>query len=256
MTMETTTDEFLGGRLSLRQPAKGFRTGLDGVLLAASCRAVAGETVVDCGAATGAVGLCVARRIDGVRVTLLEREPTLAGLARQNAAANALEDRVEVIAADLLLPLSQSGIADRAGKFDHALANPPYHPAGRGTPSGRHLRDQANVMPPGSLDKWLRFMAAMTVPGGTATVIHLASELRPLLDAFGDRFGALRVLPILPRAQSAASRILVSGVKGSRADLKLLAPLVLHGSSGSAFRPEIEAILRSGAPLPDCWFGS
>ena len=32
----TSEDVFLGGRLTIRQPAKGFRAGLDAVLLAAA----------------------------------------------------------------------------------------------------------------------------------------------------------------------------------------------------------------------------
>ena len=63
------------------------------------------------------------------------------------------------------------------------------------------------------------------------------------------RFGGILVLPIHPRAGEPAGRVLVHGIKGSRAPLQLLPGLVLH-DAGKGFRPEIEAVLRHGAPLP------
>ena len=45
-------------------------------------------------------------------------------------------------------------------------------------------------------------------------------------------------------AELAASRILVRSVKGSRAALRLLPPLILHGGEGNAFTPGVEALLR------------
>jgi tRNA1(Val) A37 N6-methylase TrmN6 len=99
------------------------------------------------------------------------------------------------------------------------------------------------------LDVWGRFMARMVAPGGTATMIHKAEALGAVLAAFSNRFGALRVLPLHPRAEAPANRILVQGAKGSRATLVLLPAFVVHGA-GQAFRPEAEAILRDGAALP------
>ena len=44
-TPEFTDDRILGGRVVLRQPAKGYRAGLDAALLAAACDAAAGARV-------------------------------------------------------------------------------------------------------------------------------------------------------------------------------------------------------------------
>ena len=41
--IDITEDLFLGGKLSLLQPKKGFRAGLDSVLLAAAVNAKSGE---------------------------------------------------------------------------------------------------------------------------------------------------------------------------------------------------------------------
>jgi tRNA1(Val) A37 N6-methylase TrmN6 len=88
----------------------------------------------------------------------------------------------------------------------------------------------------------------MVKQGGRATVIHKADALPRLLAAIGSRFGDLSVFPVYPRAGESAIRVIVSGLKGSRAPLKLKSGLVLHGD-GQAFTTAANAILRHGASL-------
>ncbi|MBL9010312.1 MAG: methyltransferase, partial [Alphaproteobacteria bacterium] len=84
----TTRDAFLGGTLTLVQPASGFRAGVDSVMLAAAVPARAGERVLELGSGAGVAALCLARRVEGVAVTGLEIQADLAALAAENAAAN------------------------------------------------------------------------------------------------------------------------------------------------------------------------
>src|SRR5258708_29089772 len=92
-----TEDAFLGGQLRLRQPRSGHRAGHDAMLLAAATPAHSGDRVVDLGAGVGAAGLAVARRVPGVELVLVEIEADLAGLARGNAASNAISADVIVL---------------------------------------------------------------------------------------------------------------------------------------------------------------
>ena len=79
--------------------------------------------------------------------------------------------------------------------------------------------------------------------------VHTAEALPPLLAAFTLRFGAVTVLPLLPRDGQPTSRVLVRGIKGSRAPFRLLAAQALHELDGRAFRPEFDAIFRGTASL-------
>jgi tRNA1(Val) A37 N6-methylase TrmN6 len=249
--MRTTDDAFLGGALRVLQPQDGYRAGLDAVLLAASARVEKGGAarVLDVGAGAGVVGLAVAHRVDTASVTLVERDPELAALARANVDRNGLTTRVRVVEGDVTRPLRElEELAPLADSFDHVLANPPFHTEGRGTAAGDAFKATGHAMPEGSLDRWVRFMAAMAKPGGTATLIHRAEALGDILPVLSGRFGALVVLPIHSHDGDPASRVLVRGTKGSRAPLQLLAGLVLHNPD-QGFRPEVEAILRGGAPL-------
>ena len=82
----TTRDAFLGGKLRLRQPRRGYRAGIDPVLLAASVPARPGQSVLDLGCGAGAAALCLAARVGGLRLAGLERQADYAELARANAA--------------------------------------------------------------------------------------------------------------------------------------------------------------------------
>ncbi|MFM9849443.1 MAG: tRNA1(Val) (adenine(37)-N6)-methyltransferase [Hyphomicrobiaceae bacterium] len=249
--MDLTDDACLGGARLILPPKRSDRAGLDAVLLAAACPARGGENVVDAGAGVGTVGLCVARRVEDVRVTLVEMEPELADLARQNVERNGLAVRVAVVDADVRdggRPFHAEAGGLTAGAFAHAVANPPYLSAGDGTEPTNRLKAAAHSMPGDDLDQWVRFLATALTGDGTATMIHRADALRPLLGAFDSRFGAIKVFPIFPREGMAANRIIVHGVKGSRAPLQILPGLVLHGDAHE-FRPQAEAILRDGAAL-------
>jgi tRNA1(Val) A37 N6-methylase TrmN6 len=250
--METTEDQFLGGKLTIRQLAHGYRAGLDAVILAAACPAEEGPRArcLDCGAGAGVAGLALARRVSDAHVTLVEHVEVLAGLATENAAANGLRERAVVVVADLTKPLAQTpALAELAGSFDQVIANPPYHSQNDGTPAAHPVKAGSHAMAAGSLDDWVRFAAAMTRADGQLTLIHRAAALAEVLFALDRRFGRVRVLPLHPREGAPASRILVSAVKGSRAPLELLPGRILHRAGEHKFMPEFEAILRNGQKL-------
>ena len=247
---DETDDAFLGGALAVLQPKSGFRAGIDAVLLAAAVPTLAGHAaaILDAGAGVGVAGLCVARRSPTVNVTLLERSPELAGLARRNVARNDLADRVTVIEADLLASATHLGsVGLRSEAFDVVLTNPPWLEDGRSRPSADPIKARANAMPEADLDGWLRFAARVTAPGGTLVLLHRADALDRVLAAMHGRFGGVDILPIHPRQGQPANRVVLRATKGSRAPLAILAGFVVHDENG--FTAPMEAILRTGALL-------
>jgi tRNA1(Val) A37 N6-methylase TrmN6 len=251
---DRTQDAFLGGKLMLLQPKSGYRAGLDAVLLAATVPVGGNAIVADLGAGVGTVGLSAVTRVAGLRAVLVEREAVLAAYAGDNIAHNELDSRAEVVIADI--EAQPAAVLDALGltadRFDHVVANPPFHVEGDGRAPPDRLKAMSHVMPDGGVERWVRSMARLTKPGGTAAMIHRADALSEVLAAFGGRFGAVTVLPVYPRAGEHAVRVIVAGRKGSRAPSRLLSGLVVHADQGHGFTPMLEAVLRHGAGL-DLW---
>jgi tRNA1(Val) A37 N6-methylase TrmN6 len=244
----TSEDAVLGGRLRLRQPLKGHRVGHDAILLAAATAAAAGELAIDFGAGVGGAGLALAARVDGLKVTLVEIDPGLCALATHNARLNGLDARVGALCADVGSPqaLEQSGLAARS--IDRVLMNPPFHEAGRAQASPDPRRRAAYMAEPGLLDRWLASAAFLLKPGGAVSLIWRADGEAAVLAALTPSFGGIVLLPVLPRPDRPAIRILVHAVKGGHGAARRLAPLILNDADG---RPSAaaEAVLRGGATL-------
>lgn len=250
--MRVSDDAFLGGQLGILQPRDGYRAGLDAVMLAAAVRDREGRPfrVLDAGAGVGTAGLCVARRCSNATVVLVEQEPDLVTLARENIGRNALGERVSVAQLDVSnapqAALAALGIGE--GSFDQVIANPPYHAEGSGTAAPHALKAAAHIMPEADLDAWCRFLARLARPGGEATLVHKTAALPDLLQAMEGRFGGLVARPLHSFAGEPAGRILLSGIKGSRAPFRLEAGLVLHDAE-RRFTLGAEGVLRLGQSL-------
>ena len=243
----TTTDDFLGGRISIVQPSRGHRSGSDAIWLQAAVPAHAGDHILDVGAGVGVAGLALLARVPECKVTALERDPTLCELAERNAAFNGISPHFTVICGDITArspSLLAKGIL-REG-YDHVMANPPFH--SEGTVRTAAEKRAAHEMKPGELEGWLRFMTTAAAPKAPLTLIHRPEALREILTLMQERFGEITIFPLFPKEGAAASRIIVQGRKGTRGAPKLRRGLVLHRSDGS-YTDAAEAVLRHGEKL-------
>jgi len=245
---DVSEDAVLGGRLILRQPRKGHRVGHDSVLLAAACSVRSGNHLIDLGAGVGAAGLAVARRVDDLAVTLVEVDPALVVLARENAGRNGLAERVHAVSLDVAAPPAAFAAAGLSpGAADHVLMNPPFHAAHNPSPDRR--RRLAHAATSDTLLLWVDVAARLLRPTGVVTLIWRADGLDAVLEALAGDFGAAAVLPVHPKPDAAAIRVLVRAVRASRTPLALLPGLFLADQEGRP-TPEAEAVLRQGALLP------
>ena len=233
---DVTEDGFLNGLLKLRQPKRGFRAGLDAVMLAAAVPARAGETALELGAGVGTASLCVALRT-GCDVTGLEIDPQLADLANQTATLNAMADRARFETADGLV-----WATDR--RFAHVFCNPPFHDdtGQRSTDAqrARALRDA------GTLKDWVRSGLEHVASKGSFTIILRADRLKEVLAALPSN--GVTIYPLLPHEGEAPKRVIVQIRNGSSAPQVCLSGLILHKADG-AYTAEADDVLRGGKGL-------
>lgn len=243
-----TQDDFLGGKLRIWQPAKGYRAGVDPVLLAAATPVRAGQSVLELGCGVGTAALCLHARVPGLRLTGVELQACYASLAEKNAAEN--RAAMEVTIADL------RGLPEtlKATEFDHVIANPPYYQRDRSTSARDTGRDIA-LGGDTDLQDWIDVATRRLRPKGYLTFIQRADRLPDILAGMDERLGSVRVRPIAPRVGRAAELVIVQARKGGRAAFVLEAPLVMHAGvlhtqDAESYTPEVLTILREGGALP------
>jgi tRNA1(Val) A37 N6-methylase TrmN6 len=241
----TTLDTVLGGRVTLHQPAVGYRVAIDPILLAAACPAEPGESVVDLGCGVGTAALCLAWRVRDISCVGIDLQSELADLANRNARENNLADRARFLAGDILdrtLPIY-------AQPSDHVIVNPPYLKRGTATPSENPAKALANIEGEADLAAWVAAAAKAARPGGSITFIHRADRLPELLALLGARCGGLVIQPLHPKSGAAAHRVILAGRLDQRLPAILLPGHIVHEADGS-FSDQLQRVLRDGAALP------
>lgn len=224
---------------------RGHRSGIDAMMLAAAVPDGFSGYCADLGAGAGAAGLAVLSRLPEARVTLFENDPIMIDCARQSLELpqnNKLKTRATVIEADVTL---RGDAREAAGllnnHFDFAIFNPPFNdPADRQTPDA--TKANAHVMGETMFEDWLRTVAAIVKQGGGMALIARPQSLGVILNAIGKRFGALEIIPVHPHPDAAAIRMILRGVKGSRARLKFMPAHMLHAKDSDTFLPKAEAV--------------
>jgi tRNA1(Val) A37 N6-methylase TrmN6 len=236
--IETTQDKLLGGRLRFAQPADGYRAAIDPVLLAAA----AGKPVkaLDLGCGAGAALLCLLARAPETQAVGVEIDPDLAGLARDNLAANDFASRARIVEGDAAA-FGETG-------FDLVMVNPPYLDPARADPSPHARKRKADMEGGLDLAAWVKAAKRAASPKAHILFVQRADRLADLLTAMKG-LGEFVVFPLWPKAGEHAKRVLVRARMGSRAPLMLARGLVLHDADGK-FSAAADSILRDGGELP------
>lgn len=229
----------LDGRILLRQPVSGFRSGSDAVLLAAACHPPTGGDVIELGCGTGSPMLCLAWRRPDIRFTGIEIDPPTAQLAAFNIDRNGMSGRGRVICADAGRPPLRP---DRA---DLVLANPPYFVEGRHRRSPDPARDRARAENAAPLSAWVRTAVDLLRAQGVAVFImrtERRAEMRQALPA-GWSMTERPVVGSLHKPPKRFLALLHTGGPGAR-----LPPLRLHHADGAETHLAA-AIFRHAAPI-------
>lgn len=237
--MLTTEGTLLAGRLRYRQPASGYRTGIEPVLLAACVPARPGQRVLEGGAGAGAGLMCLAARVPDVRGAAVELDADMAELARANFAANGFGALVAVEGDVTQIEL---------GAADHAMANPPWF-SEAGTPSPLPGRQRAKHGAPELVAAWVRALAAGLRRRGTLTLALPAASVPDGLAALAAAgCGSPALLPLWPRAGRPAKIVLLQAIRGGSGAFRLAPGVVLHEVDGR-YTAAADAVLRGGAAL-------
>ncbi len=248
MVTEYTQDYLLDKQIKIFQPVDGYRASSDAVLLSAMVSHLkSGSRLLDVGAGTGAISLCLAQRFmrQDIQIDGLELQPILTELATLSARANGF-DFVHFHQTDIRQKMSNSAITPCS--YDAVITNPPY--SEHDMPSPNAGKAAAHNHSNFDLLQWLNFCLKMTKPFGKIYLINRVEALPQICAAFNGKAGGLMILPIYSKAGQEAKRIIVAAQKDSKAPCRILAPFITHNLSGK-YTSEAEKILRGGNSFAD-----
>lgn len=242
---DESLDALFDGRLKLYQSRGGYRFSLDAVLLAHFARLKRGEKVYDLGTGNGVVPLILADYYPWLKVTGVELQDGMVERARRNVGLNDFHDRVEIVKGDVRFIES---IAPPES-CDVVVCNPPFRGSTSGRTSPNEEKRMARHEMAGSLRDFLRAGVFLLRPKGRMTIIYPAGRAVDLLAAMRQAgVEPKRLRMIHSFSDSEATLILAEGVKGGRAALKVLSPLIVYRRV-SEYSDELNHILagtRSG----------
>lgn len=234
--MEVTLDSIKD--IKLYQPKKGYRFSVDALLLEDFITARGLYRGVELGTGSGIISILLARRLRQTRIIAVELQESLAMIAKQNITLNDLDDRVELLTADIrelrkMLP---------SGGFDFVFSNPPFRRPRTGLLSIDSERAIARHEIKITLPDLLNVASYLLKNSGRFYLIYHPFRLAELISLLRDvRLEPKRMRFVHSRAGEEAKMVLIEAAKGSGTWLKIDPPFYIY-EKGRRYTPEMERI--------------
>lgn len=225
---DETVDLLRHHDLRIIQPQKGYRFSLDPVILCGFALPATGR-IIDLGCGCGIIPLLMARLNPASRIIGVEVQGAMAELSRRNVELNGLADRITIVESDI------HALADQmpANSMDLVLANPPYRRRGEGKVSPRTGRDLARHESSATLEDFVAVAKRLVKTGGRICFIHHPERLAEFMAvARASKLAPRRLRMVHGDINAPARMFMIELLKGSRAALQVLAPLLVYGADG------------------------
>ena len=236
---EQIPDTFFNGRITVFQPASGYRFSLDAIILADAAARSKAFRAADIGTGCGILPIVMAYRNPEIAVIHgIEIQEELAALARKNVSVNHMDFRIPIHTKDI----KQVTTRDLDGPVDLIACNPPHYEAraGRINPASQKAIARHEITL--TLDGLVSAASRLLVSGGRLLVIYPASRLIDIcwnMRNTGIEPKWIRFIHSAP--DRAARRVLVKGVKDGGTGAAVARPLYVAGEDGR-YTPEMKAM--------------
>ena len=224
--------------LRILQKERGFRFGMDAVLLADFARVTPGDHVADFGTGTGILPLLLFGRGKGARFDALEKQADVADMALRTVRLNGLDGRIAVHmlsveeADQVIAPLSLDGI----------VCNPPYGLPGATLHNPSDTLRMARHQEEGGLTAWYRMAYRLLRGKGRFSMVYPAPRMLEAMEGLQQaHLAPKRFRLVYPRVDKPANLVLIEAMKDARPMLHPEPPLIVYQEDG-AMTDELKAI--------------
>ena len=238
MLFEDEILDDLQNGLMIIQKKNGFKFGIDAVLLSDFAKNTLSKRTLDLCTGTGIIPLLLSAKTKTPHICGIEIQEEMADVAKRSVKYNKLEDRIEIIQGDLKNAFS---IYEKCS-FDKITCNPPYMKVNsavvndnEGVMIARHeimcsLEDVVSVSSGLLRDKGYFYMVHR--PSRLADIIHLMRVYK---------IEPKKMRMVAPYVGKEPNLVLIEGIKGGGAELKLLPTLYVYDCDGN-YTEEIDKI--------------
>ncbi|MCI8566506.1 MAG: tRNA1(Val) (adenine(37)-N6)-methyltransferase [Lachnospiraceae bacterium] len=222
-------DDLQCGGYRILQNTKKFCFGMDAVLLSDFAKVRPGARVLDLGTGTGVIPILMAAKTQAGHFTGLEIQAEMAKMARRSVALNGLEQKIDIVEADLKEASKQFGGAS----FDVVTCNPPYMENCHGLKNPEDAKAIARHEVLCRLEDIVRESSAVLKSGGHFYMVYRPRRLAEAIRLMtGYRIEPKRMRLVHPYAQSEANMVLIEGSRGGGRQLRVERPLIVYREPG------------------------
>ena len=221
-------DEFWAGGPRFYKNSDAFPIGTDAVLLSHFASLNGAKRVCDIGCGSGVIGILMALLKKDICVDGIEISKPAALAAENNVHLNGLDDRVNIICADI----NDYRGSDVAGVYDLVVSNPPYYAQNAGSEafgSAANMRGEITM----TMENVVSAASYLVRYGGKFAIVHKPErmcELMCMMSRFGLEPKRLRMVQNTP--ESAPSLVLIEGRRGGKPGITIDAPLYMTAPDG------------------------
>lgn len=220
------------------QDNEHFSFGMDAVLLTGFASIKKGERVLDMGTGTGIIPILLEAKTDGEDFVGLEIQSESADMARRSVAFNGLENKIEIIDGDI----KEASKIFGGATFNVVATNPPYMTENHGLQNFEEPKAIARHEIKCNLEDVIREAAKVLKPMGRFYMVHRPRRLTDIIDLMRKyKIEPKRIRMVHPYEDKEANILLVEGVRGGKAMMKVDAPLIVYKEKG-VYSDEIHRI--------------
>ena len=238
--MEISLDNFIEGKIKIYQPKKGYRAGIDAVLLASCVQVFKKCKILDIGSGTGAISFFIASKYKNVEIVGIEKNFKYYSLSMKSLRINRLKSKIKFLNKDFRHVNNM--------KSDIIVSNPPWFRQNSTYKSNNTLLNVAKIESL-KLDLWIKKVLINLNSTGEYYTIFPYRRIDEIIKILRMNFKSVKIYPLSSfRSKSPDKAIIYAKRSGKKCNCYEYNRIIIH-KKDKGFMKNINGILKKGNSL-------
>ena len=226
---DETIEDLQLNNLMLLQKKKGFRYGMDSVLLSEFACIGENDHVAEFGTGSGVIPLLLIGRGKGKDFYCIEIQEEIADMARRSVQLNRLENRITIVCDDV----TKSKDKMPPCQFDCVICNPPYGITGKVLESPDQNKAVSRSHRTDELHLFFKNAHYLLKGKGKMILVYPASQMLFVMEKLQEcHLEPKKFQLVYPYRNKAANLVLIEAVKDAKPTLHPCPPMIIYESNG------------------------